>query len=280
MAADLSLSTISPLSAPRRRRRLDKATLALGAFVGAVLLFLYLPVVVLIVFSFNDNIVTTLPLRGFTLGWYGKLFANSDMMAAIGNSFYVATFATILTLLIGVPAAFALDRAEFPGKAVFRRIVVLPLALPGIITGISMLNMFRVLGFNLSLETVILGHATALMAIVLTQVYARLQRFNRRLEEASNDLGARPWQTFLFVTLPNIRSAIIGSALLAFTLSFDEIPVTFFLTGRDNTLPMYIYSTLRRGITPEINAIGTIIIVASLALILLSAWLLREEEAR
>src|SRR5690606_33284035 len=149
--------------------------------------------VVLIIFSFNDNIVTTLPLRGFTFGWYEKLFANSDMMAAIGNSFYVATFATLLTLLIGVPAAFALDRAEFPGKAVFRRIVVLPLALPGIITGISMLNMFRVLGFNLSLETVILGHATALMAIVLTQVYARLQRFNRRLEEASNDLGARPW---------------------------------------------------------------------------------------
>lgn len=280
MAADLALSTTSPLAAPRRRRRLDKAAVALGVFVGAVLLFLYLPVVVLIVFSFNDNIVTTLPLRGFTLGWYEKLFANSDMMAAIGNSFYVATFATLLTLLIGVPAAFALDRAEFPGKAVFRRIVVLPLALPGIITGISMLNMFRVLGFNLSLETVILGHATALMAIVLTQVYARLQRFNRRLEEASNDLGARPWQTFLFVTLPNIRSAIIGSALLAFTLSFDEIPVTFFLTGRDNTLPMYIYSTLRRGITPEINAIGTIIIVASLALILLSARLLREEEAR
>lgn len=281
MAAELSLPVTSPLAAaPRRRRRLDKAALALGAFVGVVLLFLYLPVVVLIVFSFNDNIVTTLPLRGFTLGWYEKLFANSDMMAAIGNSFYVATFATLLTLLIGVPAAFALDRAEFPGKAVFRRIVVLPLALPGIITGISMLNMFRVLGFNLSLETVILGHATALMAIVLTQVYARLQRFNRRLEEASNDLGARPWQTFLFVTLPNIRSAIIGSALLAFTLSFDEIPVTFFLTGRDNTLPMYIYSTLRRGITPEINAIGTIIIVASLALILLSARLLREEEAR
>jgi len=281
MAAELALPAASPLAAPRRRRRrLDKAGIALGLFVALVLLFLYLPVVVLIIFSFNDNIVTTLPLRGFTFGWYEKLFANSDMMVAIGNSFYVATFATLLTLLIGVPAAFALDRAEFPGKAVFRRIVVLPLALPGIITGISMLNMFRVLGFNLSLETVILGHATALMAIVLTQVYARLQRFNRRLEEASNDLGARPWQTFLFVTLPNIRSAIIGSALLAFTLSFDEIPVTFFLTGRDNTLPMYIYSTLRRGITPEINAIGTIIIVASLALILLSARLLREEEAR
>lgn len=275
------ISGTATLAAPRRRRRrADKAGIALGAFSGLVLVFLYLPVVVLIIFSFNDNVVTTLPLRGFTLGWYQKLFANSEMLAAIGNSFYVATLATILTLLIGVPAAFALDRAVFPGKSAFRRIVVLPLALPGIITGISMLNLFRVLGFNLSLETVILGHATALIAIVLTQVYARLQRFNRRLEEASDDLGARPWQTFLFVTLPNIRSAIIGSALLAFTLSFDEIPVTFFLTGRDNTLPMYIYSTLRRGITPEINAIGSIIIIASLGLILLSAWLLRDEEAK
>jgi spermidine/putrescine transport system permease protein len=281
MSAATMISGTATLAAPRRRRRrADKAGIALGAFSGLVLVFLYLPVVVLIIFSFNDNVVTTLPLRGFTLGWYQKLFANSEMLAAIGNSFYVATLATILTLLIGVPAAFALDRAVFPGKSAFRRIVVLPLALPGIITGISMLNLFRVLGFNLSLETVILGHATALIAIVLTQVYARLQRFNRRLEEASDDLGARPWQTFLFVTLPNIRSAIIGSALLAFTLSFDEIPVTFFLTGRDNTLPMYIYSTLRRGITPEINAIGSIIIIASLGLILLSAWLLRDEEAK
>jgi spermidine/putrescine transport system permease protein len=126
---------------------------------------------------------------------------------------------------------------------------------------------------------VVLGHATALIAIVLTQVYARLQRFNRRLEEASNDLGAKPWQTFMLVTLPNIRSSIIGSALLAFTLSFDEIPVTFFLTGRENTLPMYIYSTLRRGITPEINAVGSIIVVVSLGLILISARLLRSEDA-
>lgn len=263
-----------------RRRRRDTSFWALGAVATLILAFLYLPVVVLIVFSFNDNAVTTLPLRGFTLGWYEKMLSNADMLAAIGNSFYVATTATILTLLIGVPAAFALDRGEFPGKTAFRRLVMLPLTLPGIITGISMLNLFRVIGFNLSLETVILGHATALVAIVVTQVYARLQRFNRRLEEASGDLGARPWQTFFLVTLPNIRSAIVGSALLSFTLSFDEIPVTFFLTGRDNTLPMYIYSTLRRGITPEINAVGTVIVVLSLGLIVLSVWLLQDNRRR
>lgn len=264
----------------RRRQRRDTSFWILGTVVALILVFLYLPVVVLIVFSFNDNAVTTLPLRGFTLGWYEKMLNNADMLAAIGNSFYVATMATMLTLLIGIPAAFALDRLDFPGKTAFRRLILLPLALPGIITGISMLNLFRVIGFNLSLETVILGHATALVAIVVTQVYARLQRFNRRLEEASSDLGARPWQTFFLVTLPNIRSAMIGSALLSFTLSFDEIPVTFFLTGRDNTLPMYIYSTLRRGITPEINAVGTVIVVLSLGLIVLSVWLLHDSRKR
>jgi spermidine/putrescine transport system permease protein len=178
--------------------------------------------------------------------------------------------------IIGVPAALALDRFNFPGKTVFRRFVLLPLALPGVITGISMMNMFKVFGVTLSLETVILGHATALVSVVATQVFARLQRLNRSYEEASSDLGAKPFQTFWYVTLPNIRSAVIGSALLSFTLSFDEIPVTFFLTGRDNTLPMYIWSTLRRGITPEINAVGTLIIIFSLGLIILSVWLLHD----
>jgi spermidine/putrescine transport system permease protein len=158
--------------------------------------------------------------------------------------------------------------------------VLLPLVLPGLITGIAMLNMFRLMGLNLSLETVILGHATALVSVVATQVFARLQRLNRSIEEASADLGAKPWETFVYVIFPNIRSSVIGSALIAFTLSFDEVPVTYFLTGRDNTLPMYIWSTLRRGITPEINAVGTLIVVGSLVLIAISVWLLSEPEQR
>lgn len=250
----------------------------LTTVVGSVMAYLYLPIAVLIIFSFNDNRLTTLPLKGFTWRWYEAVLNNSDMHEAIVNSLYVATFATLLCLLIGIPAAFALDRVNFPGKALFRRMILLPLALPGVITGISMLNMFRMLGLNMSLETVIIGHATALVSIVVTQIFARLQRLNRSFEEASADLGAKPWQTFLHVTLPNIRSAVMGSALLTFTLSFDEIPVTFFLTGRDNTLPMYIWSTLRRGITPEINAIGTIIVAVSLGVIVLSVYLLSGED--
>jgi spermidine/putrescine transport system permease protein len=271
-------TTTSAIELPNRGgSRRDSIGLSLKFFTAVVLLGLYLPVVVLVIFSFNDNLVTTLPLRGFTLEWYRKALSNEELLRAAFNSLYVGVAATAITLVLGTAGAFAIDRTNFPGKNVFRRLVVLPLILPGIITGISMLNLFRVLGFNLSLETVILGHATALTSVVVTQVYARLLRLNRRIEDASGDLGASRWQTFLYITLPNIRSALIGSALICFTLSFDEIPVTFFLTGRDNTLPMYIYSTLRKGITPEINAIGTIIIVTSLVLILISISLLRDE---
>jgi len=258
------------------KERFGDSILGLTAMI--VMAFLYLPICILIIFSFNDNRITTLPLNGFTWRWYEAVFNNADMLEAIGNSLYVASFATMGCLIIGVPAAFVLDRVNFPGKSAFRRLILLPIALPGVITGISMLNLFRVVGFNLSLETVIFGHATALVSIVVTQVYARLQRLNRTFEEASSDLGARPWQTFFLVTLPNIRSAVIGSALLSFTVSFDEIPVTFFLTGRDNTLPMYIWSTLRRGITPEINAVGTFIILISLFLIVLSVYLLKDTD--
>jgi spermidine/putrescine transport system permease protein len=193
------------------------------------------------------------------------------------NSVVVGLAAVCICLAIGVPTALALDRYDFPGKTAFRRLVILPITLPGLITGVSMLSMFRTTGIELSLITVIIGHGTALTAIVVTNVFARLQRFDRRIEEASADLGARPWQTFRYITLPNIKAALIGSSLISFTLSFDEIPVTFFLTGRDNTLPMYIWSVIRRGITPEINAIGTIIVGASIVLILVSVFMLQED---
>ncbi|WP_163268482.1 ABC transporter permease [Chelativorans alearense] len=247
--------------------------------IGAILAFLYVPIGVLVAYSFNASRSLSWPMTGFTFDWYAKLAQNEQLIEATWNSLYVASFATALTLVIGVPAALALDQIDFPGKGVFRKLVLLPIALPGIITGISMLTMFRLFGFNLSLGTVIIGHATALLAVVVTQVYARLQRVPRSYAEASSDLGANGLQTLFLITLPNIRSAVIGAGLLSFTLSFDEIPVTFFLTGRDNTLPMYIWSTLRRGITPEINAVGALIVAASAILILISAVLLRDRSS-
>tara|TARA_Y100001934_G_scaffold39800_1_gene47330 strand:- start:3714 stop:4541 length:828 start_codon:yes stop_codon:yes gene_type:complete len=263
-----------------RKRPMDVGTTGLGVAAMCVLAFLYTPIVTLIIFSFNSNSITRLPLESFTFDWYTKALGNSDLMDALWNSVFVGSFAVVICLAIGIPTALALDRYDFPGKTVFRRLVILPITLPGLITGVSMLTFFRSVGVDLSIWTVIIGHGTALTAIVVTNVFARLQRFDRRVEEASADLGATPLQTFWFVTLPNIRSAIIGSSLISFTLSFDEIPVTFFLTGRDNTLPMYIWSVIRRGITPEINAIGTIIVVVSIALILISVFMMYNENEK
>jgi spermidine/putrescine transport system permease protein len=179
----------------------------------------------------------------------------------------VAFAAMAISLALGIPAALALDRAYFPGKALFRRLVLLPLILPGIITGLSLLMLFRQTDTKLSLVTVILGHGTALISVATTELFAGLQKLERAQEEASLDLGANYWQTFWRVTMPNLRLPIIGAALLIFTLSMDEIAVSFFLIGRDNTLPLEIWGRLRRGITPEINAISSIIFFFSLTAI-------------
>jgi len=274
------MAVVSMNGSGLRKRPLDIGTTGLGVAAMCVLAFLYVPIVTLIMFSFNSNSITRLPLESFTFDWYIKAFNNPDLMTALGNSLIVGAAAVVICLVIGIPTALALDRYDFPGKTVFRRLVILPITLPGLITGVSMLTFFREVDVQLSLWTVIVGHGTALTAIVVTNVFARLQRFDRRIEEASADLGATPWQTFRFVTLPNIKSAIIGSSLISFTLSFDEIPVTFFLTGRDNTLPMYIWSVIRRGITPEINAIGTVIVVVSIALILISVFMMYDENEK
>jgi spermidine/putrescine transport system permease protein len=236
----------------------------------AVFAFLYLPIVTLIVYSFNGTGVGGFPPRNLTLDWYRVLFADEAIWASVVNSLLVAAAAVVIALSFGIPAALALDRADFPGKALFRRLVLLPLILPGIITGLSLLMLFRAVEVKLSLITIILGHGTALISVATTEVFAGLQKLDRAQEEASLDLGANYWQTFWRVTLPNLRLSIIGAVLLIFTLSMDEIAVSFFLIGRDNTLPLEIWGRLRRGITPEINAVSSIIFVFSLAAIV--AW--------
>jgi len=250
-----------PSSAFHRSRWLPLQTTAVFAF-------LYLPIVVLIVYSFNGESVGGFPPRGWTLRWYRVLLEDDALWSAVGNSLLVALAAMVLALVFGLPAALALDRASFPGKALFRRLVLLPLILPGIITGLSLLILFVSAGMKLSLLTITLGHGTALISVATTEIFAGLQKMDRAQEEASLDLGATNWQTFWRVTIPNLRLAIIGAALLIFTLSMDEIAVSFFLIGRDNTLPLEIWSRLRRGITPEINAVSTIIFLFSLGMIL------------
>jgi spermidine/putrescine transport system permease protein len=238
-----------------------RGLLLYGALVFA---FLYLPIVVLIVYSFNGQGVAGFPPRDFTLNWYRILLQDEAIWESVVNSLMVALASVVISLALGIPAALALDRANFPGKGIFRRLVLLPLVLPGIITGLSLAMFFHQAGVRLSLVTVMLGHGTALIAVATTEVFAGLQKLDRAQEEASLDLGATYWKTFWRVTLPNLKLPMIGAALLVFTLSLDEIAVTFFLIGRDNTLPLEIWGRLRRGITPEINAVSTLIFAFSL----------------
>jgi len=233
----------------------------------AVFAFLYLPIAVLILYSFNRDGVGGFPPHHLTLDWYRILFSDGAIWDSVVNSLKVAFAAMAISLALGIPAALALDRAQFPGKALFRRLVLLPLILPGIITGLSLLMLFDLTNTRLSLLTIILGHGTALISVATTEVFAGLQKLDPAQEEASLDLGANYWQTFWRVTVPNLKLPIIGAALLIFTLSMDEIAVSFFLIGRDNTLPLEIWGRLRRGITPEINAISTIIFLFSLVTI-------------
>jgi spermidine/putrescine transport system permease protein len=241
----------------------------LAAFSVLVFAFLYFPILVLILYSFNETGVGGFPPKHFTFNWYRQLFADGPIWDSVLNSLLVALGAVALSLTLGLLAALALDRANFPGKSLFRRLVLLPLILPGIITGLSLLMFVDRAGIRLSLLTVFLGHGTALISVATTELLAGLQKMDRAQEEASLDLGATPFQTFWRITIPNLKLSLVASALLIFTLSMDEIAVTFFLFGRDNTLPLEIWARLRRGITPEINAISTIIFILSVVLILI-----------
>jgi spermidine/putrescine transport system permease protein len=261
-----------------RRSPLARAPF-LKVYAFLVYAFLYLPIIVLVVYSFNGSGVGGFPPHGWTLSWYRDLASDGPLWESVLNSLIVAAVAVAISLGLGLPAALALDRAEFPGKAAFRRIVLLPLILPGIITGLSLLTLFVGIRMNLSLVTITLGHGTALLSVATTEIFAGLQKLDRRQEEASLDLGANHWKTFWRVTLPNLRVSLIAAGLLIFTLSLDEIAVSFFLIGRDNTLPLEIWSRLRRGITPEINAISTLILFFSIATIVI--WYrLRTGDAR
>ena len=279
--------TALPLVESKGRRRAAPTDLwshALWLTGTGVFAFIYLPLLVVILYAFHDANIVAWPFHPFTLRWFGTLVHDRGMVDAAGASLKLALLATVLALAVGVPGAFVLDRFEFPGKAAFERLVLLPLILPGVITGVALLTFFSFVGLSLSSGfplvpgwPVVLGHGAALTSVVVTQVYARLRRFDRVLEEASLDLYASAWQTFWYVTLPVIRPAVLGSALLVFTLSLDEIAVTFFLVGRQNTIPLQIWGLLRRGITPEVNAAATVVFAVSVVVIVIWARLLRED---
>jgi spermidine/putrescine transport system permease protein len=235
-----------------------------------VMVYLLLPIAIIVLFSFNPNSAGIFPMKGFSVRWYVDLVHNMNFLNAARNSVYVALAVATLSTIVGTLASFALTRYNFRFKAAVSFAALIPIALPGIILGIALLSFFSYLGLTRSLLTVIIGHAIFCIPFAIITMNSRMEGFDVSFEEAARDLGANSIQTFRLVTFPLIRPSLIGTMMLTFGLSFDEFLVTFFVIGRDNTLPIVIWSMLRRGVSPLINAAATIILVVSIILIIVA----------
>jgi spermidine/putrescine transport system permease protein len=277
--ADEALTTIPPIGSAKRTPKEKPGPLEymrqwpLRVIVGATLVFLYLPLITLMVFSFNDsrrNIVW----QGFTFKYYEKAFNNDSLLQAFINSLTIAFLCTIISVILGALAAVMLWRFKFPGKTVVEGSMALPIVVPEICMGVAMLVFFaRVmpwpmgLPWPLNLGAITIAHISFAFPFVATVVRARLSSFNRELEEAAKDLGASEWRTFWDVLVPHMQPGLIAGALLAFTLSLDDFVITFFTAGPDTiTFPVKVYSMLRFSVTPEVNAASTVLIVVTVIL--------------
>lgn len=234
------------------------------------LLFLYLPIAVLIVYSFNAAKLA-MTWQGFSLQWYAALARDHALMVACQNSVLIALVSTSVATLLGVSAAIGLERLPWRLRAWLDGALLLPLVIPEIMMGVALLLFFVLIKVPLGLLTVAIGHAAFNLPVVMVVVRARLRKLDPQLEEAARDLGATPWQAFHRVTLPLLRPAIVGAVLLAFTVSLDDFVVTFFTAGPGSTtLPLKVYSMIKTGISPEINALSAMLVVASMCLVGLS----------
>ncbi len=237
-------------------------------------IFLYLPIVFLIIFSFNDSILLALPLQGFTLKWYQAVFQTPELLSAVSNTIWVAFISSFLSTVIGGMMAIATARYSFRGRRLFSMVATFPMVIPYLVLGIALLLFFNALGIPLNLWTVTIGHVVINLPYAMLIVGARLSDFPAHLEEASMDLGATYWMTLRHITIPIITPALLSAFLSSFTTSFDEFALTFFLTGTENTLPIYIYSQLRfPSRLPLAITVAAMVIVASSVLILISEWL-------
>ena len=232
---------------------------------AGVLVFLYLPLVILAIYAFNPSIIQSWPPSGFTLHWFGEAAGNPALRAAVVNSVIVATVATAIALVLGTAAALAVQRYDFFGRQTISFFLVLPIALPGVVTGIALRTSFVTLGIDFGLLTIVVGHATFCVVIAYNNVIARLRRLPRSPEEASSDLGADMFTTFRRITLPSMGTALLSGGLLAFALSFDEIIVTNFTAGAGTqTIPMWILAAIQRpDELPVVNVIALVLIILS-----------------
>jgi len=251
--------------------------IALGVWVALVLAFLYVPIAVICLYAFNKSNVQSWPLAGLTTKWFSPAIHNGDVQNALWLSLECAATATTIALVLGSLAAFGVHRFRFFGREMISFLLVLPIALPGIITGMALSSYFTYWGINLSFWTIVIGHATFCVVVVYNNVLARLRRVPGSLTEASMDLGADGWQTFRHVTFPSISTALTSGGLLAFALSFDEVIVTTFTAGAQNTLPIWIFGQIRLGQQlPQVNVVVFLILAVTVVPVALAQRLTRE----
>jgi putative spermidine/putrescine transport system permease protein len=262
--------------------RLSRSSrISLRIVVAIVLAFIYIPLIVIFIYAFNSSNLLEWPPPGLTLHWFPEALKNTDARDAFVTSLKVGAAATAVALFLGTLASLAVARHRFFGRETVSFLVILPIALPGIVTGVALSDTFtQVLGVPLSLLTVIIAHATFCIVVVYNNVVARLRRSSMSIDEASADLGADPWQTFRYVTLPTMSTALAAGALLAFALSFDEIIVTLFTIGPgEQTLPIWIFENLfRPNQIPIVNVVAVIVVLLSIIPVYLAHRLTREDE--
>jgi putative spermidine/putrescine transport system permease protein len=250
--------------------------IALRSWAVLVMLFLYIPVGVIFLYAFNPSVLQSWPITGLSTRWFGPVLHDSEIRAAFWLSIKAAFFASLIAMLLGSAAAFAVARFRFFGRESVSLLLVLPIALPGVVTGIALNSFVQFSGIPFSLWTIVIGHGTFCIVVVYNNVIARLRRLQRSLEEASMDLGADGWQTFRYVLLPHLSTALVAGGLLAFALSFDEVIVTFFTSGSLNTLPIWILGNLRNvQRVPEVNVVAMLVIVITVVPVYLAQRLMQ-----
>ena len=258
--------------------RLARTMIKAGS--GFVLAFLYLPLAIVVIYAFNNSAGQKWPIESFTIKYFKLAWQNPDVREALGTSLTVGLFATVTALVLGSAAAFAVHRFRFFGRNTISFVLVLPIALPGIVTGIALNSTINNFKIPFSIWTIVIGHATFCIVVVYNNVIARLRRTPTSLVEASMDLGADGWQTFRYVTFPAIRTAVIAGALLAFALSFDEIVVTNLTSGNENTIPKFIYNNFRQPRNrPIVNVVAVVVVLVILIPIYLAQRLAGGGEA-
>ena len=247
---------------------------ALRIWAALIVAFLLAPIALILLYAFNPSNVQSWPLGGLSTKWFSSTWHNEAMRQALWLSVRAALIATAIALAIGTTAAFAVHRLRFFGREAISLVLVLPLALPGIITGMALNSFFTFGNVRFSLTTIVIGHATFCIVVVYNNVLARLRRTQSSLVEASMDLGADGWQTFRHVTLPVIATALVAGGLLAFALSFDEVIVTTFTAGAQNTLPLWIFGAIRLGQRlPEVNVVVSFVILVTIIPVVIAARL-------